>query len=61
MPSKYQVKYDQASRTFGVWRWTDLPRRAQPVAQQFRRESDAYEWIRQNTTREDKVYPTLFN
>jgi len=61
MPMKYQVKYDQCSRTFAVWRWDELPRKAQRVAQAFRREGDAYEWIHQNTSREDKVYPTLFN
>jgi len=61
MPTKYQVKYDQCSRTFAVWRWDELPRKAQRVAQAFRRKDDAYEWIHQNVSREDKVYPTLFN
>jgi len=58
---KYQVRYDRPSRTFGVWVWGAPKQRDACVADAFRRETDAYHWINANTTKEDKVYPTIYN
>jgi hypothetical protein len=56
---RIQVRYDRPTRTFEVWAWGLPGQRDTRVATSFRHECDAYQWINQNCTRQDRVYPTL--